>query len=224
MNADSQREANRFRDGVVLARYGCANGIGGVMSFALGELSIPRQAHHRVAPVYGGDLVLFAIVVAILGPGGYLVGRRLFEPVRRWMAEGRVPTASEREATFAFPFRIAAASLALWLLPVVVFGLWNLHVRHDSALAIAIAAAILLGGATTSAVAFLLVERAMRPLFAAVLANGVPERRTSLGIKPRLLVAWMVGSALPLLVMAISISKTELRPIPLPALVWLFTA
>ena len=58
---------------------------------------------------------------------------------------------------------------------------------------------ILIGGVTTCALAYLMIERSFRPLFAAVL-DGMPEPRPRTpGIRLRLLLAWAVGSAVPLL-------------------------
>ncbi|HET9608105.1 MAG TPA: adenylate/guanylate cyclase domain-containing protein, partial [Acidimicrobiales bacterium] len=61
----------------------------------------------------------------------------------------------------------------------------------------------LLGGVTTCALAYLLIERSFRPLFAHVL-DRVPDRRPRTpGIRLRLLLTWAVGSGVPLLALAL---------------------
>ena len=72
----------------------------------------------------------------------------------------------------------------------------------------------LIGGVTTCALAYLLIERSFRPLFAHVL-DGMPDRRPRTpGIRMRLLLTWAIGSGVPLLAMALVLflDGDEIRP------------
>ncbi len=54
-----------------------------------------------------------------------------------------------------------------------------------------------LGGMTTSAVAYLISERLLRPVVARALRERPPERPVTAGIVPRSLAAWALGSGVP---------------------------
>jgi adenylate cyclase len=85
----------------------------------------------------------------------------------------------------------------LWLVAVVCFTVLN--AIWSWLLAGIIAATTLLGGVTTCAAAYLLSERIMRSASARALASGTPDRPVLPGVAPRALLAWMLGSGVPLL-------------------------
>ena len=58
---------------------------------------------------------------------------------------------------------------------------------------------MLIGGVGVCAISYLVIEQTYRPLFAFALAGEAAPRPASLGIRPRLLLAWSVGSGVPLL-------------------------
>ena len=77
-------------------------------------------------------------------------------------------------------------------------------------------------GFTYALIVYLQTERALRPLFAMALTEaGVPERRF-VGVRPRLYVTWLLGSAGPLLfILAIPLRATkgdQLVPVLVPML------
>ena len=80
-----------------------------------------------------------------------------------------------------------------------MFSVGSLFFDHSVPQLVKIAVTILLGGLVSCTIAFLLTERAMRPVFALALAGETPERPASLGVQSRLLLTWGLGSALPLL-------------------------
>ena len=57
----------------------------------------------------------------------------------------------------------------------------------------------LLAGSCTAAVVFLLIERTIRPLYVATFAGGQDRHRSNLTLRMRLVLAWVTGSAVPLL-------------------------
>ena len=141
---------------------------------------------------------------AVLILPGYLWGHRTFTRAIAWALEGRTPSA--RRAV-----RGAARALAPGVATAAVLGARRLHLRRGSRRCSAprsstvarVVVGTVLGGVTTCALGYLLIERSFRPLFAHVL-DRVPDRRPRTpGIRLRLLLTWAVGSGVPLLAMAL---------------------
>ena len=65
-------------------------------------------------------------------------------------------------------------------------------------MALLIATALWLGGETTSALSYLFCERTIRPGTALALQARAPTRPT-LGVRSRLVIAWSLGTAVPML-------------------------
>jgi adenylate cyclase len=86
---------------------------------------------------------------------------------------------------------------------LIVFGVFNIY---DGPLTevIRTGAGIVLGGLSTTALAFLLLERRLRPVFALALDEGMPPHTATVGLRPRLLLAWALGSGIPLLGVAVA--------------------
>jgi adenylate cyclase len=137
-----------------------------------------------------GAYVLFAAVV------GTLWGLGQWRPTRRWLTEDREPTDSERRTTLRVPLRQLHIAGALWLVGALAF--FALNVSWSFLLAAIIGVTALLGGVTTGAMTYLLAERIMRSASARALAHGMPERPVLPGVTPRAMLAWALGSGVPL--------------------------
>ena len=134
---------------------------------------------------------------------GYLWGHRAFTRAIAWALEGRSPSLAERFAVLREPWRQALRPLLFWVIAAFVYaGITALFGASFITVARVIEGT-LLGGVTTCALAYLLIERSFRPLFAHVL-DRVPDRRPRTpGIRLRLLLTWAVGSGVPLLALAL---------------------
>ncbi len=115
-----------------------------------------------------------------------------------WLAEKRAPTAREQEATLRLPLREAARSSVAWAVGALFFALFAGFVDGVGGEAVRCGLTIVDGGLITCAVVFLLFERALRPAFAHALAGESPQSVVSIGVRPRLLLTWALGSAVPL--------------------------
>jgi adenylate cyclase len=151
------------------------------------------------------DVVLLigylAVSFAITG----VVFDRVMRSASGWVAEDRPPTQVERRRTLALPRRLAAICFVPWIGAAIVFGTWDSRYYGHSARQVSeIIFGTLDAGLVTCTLAFLLVERAMRPLFAYALAGGEPEddRARVGGVRLRLLITWILGSGVPLGAMA----------------------
>jgi adenylate cyclase len=80
----------------------------------------------------------------------------------------------------------------------VFFAVFSVVVDGEGAGAIRVGLTIIDGGLITCAVLFLLFERALRPVFAHALAGESPRKIVSIGVRPRFLLTWALGSAVPL--------------------------
>jgi adenylate cyclase len=133
---------------------------------------------------------------------GYLWGHRTFTRAIAWAIEGRPPTLPERFALLREPWRQALRPLLFWVIAAFLYGGITALFGAEFVTVARVVTGTLLGGLTTCALAYLLIERSFRPLFAYVL-DRVPDRRPrSPGIRLRLLLTWAVGSGVPLLAMA----------------------
>jgi adenylate cyclase len=88
-------------------------------------------------------------------------------------------------------------SAAMWLAGAVTFGVLN--GLYSAGLGALVASTIVLGGATTCAIVYLMTERSLRPVTAKALSSGPPARPATPGVTARLLMAWGFTTAVPIL-------------------------
>jgi adenylate cyclase len=173
-----------------------ANFTGAVVVFSLIAWGLPlpdvddQDAVLLVNLVVAGAYVIIACVI------GTVWGLRRFRETRRWLEEDREPDEAERRAALRIPLRQLHVSLTLWLIAAV--GVFCLNVAFSFLLAVVVGVTTLLGAITTSAMAYLLAERITRSTSARALASGVPGKRVGPGVAARALLAWILGSGVPL--------------------------
>ena len=136
-------------------------------------------------PVY----VSGAIVVGVVW-GTRQVLRRL-----GFILDEREPTDDERRAALRVAVSLVRLQAALWAGGVVTFTLLALVLQAELALTVAVA--VTLGGVVTCMAAYLLSEFVMRPVAARALATDHPEGQVVPGVTARLLLAWALGSGIP---------------------------
>jgi adenylate cyclase len=144
-------------------------------------------------------VVNLAAVIGILvvtGIGGTLIGRRMAQPIHRWLAAGRPPTDRERAIVLRQPLQCAVMDAVAWTASAFFF--FGLNAIWSVELGAHIASVIFLGGLTVTGVIYLLVERLMRPVTARALAYGPPKRRMRVGVKTRLILVWLSATGVPL--------------------------
>jgi adenylate cyclase len=98
------------------------------------------------------------------------------------------------------PWSLTKRSLLHWFAVAVVFAVLAAVLGAPAAAVMRIAIAIVSGGLITSALGFLLFERAFRPLIARALADAPlsgDRAGRGLSVSLRLLIAWVLGSAIP---------------------------
>ena len=169
-------------------------GAGVVAVLILVLLGSPHDlGSHRVAL-----LLLPLVFVPIAVIVGTITGWVLQRSTIRWVAAGRVPTREEARRAVRLPAQVTAVSAALWATGTAVIGTasWLLA---DAEVARRAYLTIGLGGLTTCGIAYLLCERAARPMLAEALATHPRRSMWSAGVGTRLVVTWLVTTGVVLL-------------------------
>jgi adenylate cyclase len=186
-----------------MARFGGANVAGAVVVFVYQTYVTEGVPEAESAFSEHAAVMLFVAYLAVTLVLGTVLALRITGRALPWLAEGRPPTDAERSATLRLPFDLARVGAVLWFGAVVVFGVFN-ALDGPAGEVVRISVGIVLGGLSTTALAFLLLERRLRPVVALALADGMPSHTGTVGLRPRLLLAWALGSGIPLLGVAVS--------------------
>jgi adenylate cyclase len=141
--------------------------------------------------------------VAVLVLPAYLWGHRAFSRAIAWALEDRAPSQTERFAVLREPRRQALRPLVFWVIGALLYGAITALVGADLVTVVRVVEGTVIGGVTTCALAYLMIEHSFRPLFAHVLDDLPEHRPRTPGIRLRLLLTWSVGSGVPLLAMAL---------------------
>jgi adenylate cyclase len=188
VDVDLWRETTRRLTWAAVA----ANGLGGLVLFLLIAFLIPfaPEGSRELNAVAGSIYLVLTLVV------GTSWGKRRNAPVERWLAGERAPTAEERRVALGMPFQFAMTAAVCWSIAAVLFTLLNVPEAGWGALVVG--GALVLGGETTTAVGYLLAERIVRPVTARALEGGSPPARCGPGVRGRLMMAWSLGTGVPL--------------------------
>ena len=133
--------------------------------------------------------------VAVTVPAGVVIGTRRLLPLRDWLVQERPATTRERRLVLRAPLRLFAVQATLWFGAAVLFGALNAGSSWAAGAEVAIMVA--LTGLITAAYTYLLVERVLRSVATRALAQGAPERLTVPGVAVRAVLAWGMGTGLP---------------------------
>src|SRR5947208_5681721 len=172
-------------------RIGLAH-LGGIV---LATVSGMLTNAHRHRPGFGHvDVLAFALYVPLSMTVCGLRSHHIYQRATTWLAEDREPTDAEQRSVLALPWREATEGLLPWLVAAAIWGCLNgLYYGNGVTYTLRTALSICLGGLASCAIAYLLAERTLRPVFALALARGVPDRAGSLGVRAKLLLSWVLG-------------------------------
>jgi adenylate cyclase len=173
-----------------------ANAVGAAVVFVFLGLVLPAPEIEDSTRALLTNLVITGIYVVAGTIVGSLWGARRLAPLRAWLRSDRPATEEERETVLRAPYRIVGVHAVLWSVAAVGFGAYDWTYSHE--LGQRVAMTVLLGGLTTCAIAYLLTERMLRPAAARALAEGVSEQTHAPGVKARALLAWLLGTGIPL--------------------------
>jgi len=173
------------------------NGLGATIVVAFASFLLPNT----VSDAQLNDLrartipAFFAFAVVALPLGWLLIQRRPFRSIQRWLLAGTPADDDVREHVVRYPRNWALWSFAVWVVGAVYETAVNASISNSAALAGAVA--IVLGGATSCSLQYLLVERTLRPVTALALSSGLPVHSRIPGVGHRLAMAWTLASGVP---------------------------
>ena len=188
---------------------------------------LARLTHRRMTPALGlsnlgGALVVFVFLTFLLPVQGggdpaeqrlvnaavfavFMVcslwygkrgGDRVAAPMVEWLRSDRPSTPEIRRTVLYLPMRQTRVAGAIWVASAVVFG--ALNAPYNPAGAADIVLTIVLGAFVTCTINYLLAERILRPVVSRAMVGSDEPPPVLLGVKPRLLLAWGVGTGIPL--------------------------
>lgn len=189
----------RMTPAIVLANVGGAVDVFYFLAFLL-----PSEGETDVVQQRTLNAVVFVAFLVVAVTVGRAVGGRIARPVVSWLEGERAPTESERRAVLRQPLWQMYVNGSIWMSAAVVFGLLNLF-SSSFRNGFDIALTIVLGGFTTCTIAYLLAERILRPVVSRAMLGSTEPPPVLLGVKPRLLLAWGVGSGIPMVGIAMSL-------------------
>lgn len=145
--------------------------------------------------VFSTDTLIAAMVLALLGfavMGVY--ARVVVTRTMGWLADGTEPDIRDRRFGLKLVRNQSILLATMWTVSGVVFFLVNHSGGAPAAWLIGLA--MLFGATTSTGAALLLIQRPMRPIIAATNPE-TDQRSTAPGILTRLLLMWLLSSALP---------------------------
>src|SRR5215218_996361 len=177
-----------------------ANAVGAAVVICFALFVLPKPEGVDDPEIYLSNLALALAYLAIAIAIGVSWGRRLVEGgpggTEAWLHQDRQPTPDEQLRVLRAPLRIMVVEAVLWGIAVVGFA--GLNAVFSVLLALGVGLTVALGGLTTSSVAYLLTELALRPVASRALASGATDRRGVPGVTSRWLLAWALGTGAPI--------------------------
>jgi len=177
-----------------------ANLIGMLVAVLIVTVAIPEPSVFDDAPAWITFIVAPGYLVAASAVGIYWITRRTVEALR-WAIEERAPTRIDERNTFLAPWRVAVVDLILWgvgaVLLTTLYGLVNIVFIPRFLFAVTFCGVLVATGS------YLLTEFALRPVAAQALEAGRPPRRLAAGIMGRTMMVWFLGSAVPVIGIAL---------------------
>jgi class 3 adenylate cyclase/MFS family permease len=207
--SESQRR-RRIRIQVILTILVlAANLIGIAVAALLVTVAIPEPSVFDDAPLWITFAVVPGYVAIALALGTNWITRRTVLALR-WAIEERKPSGTDERNTFLAPWRVAVVDLILWgfgaALLTTLYGLVNSVFIPRFLFAVSFCGVLVATGS------YLLTEFALRPVAAQALEAGRPPRRLTAGIMGRTMMVWFLGSAVPVIGIAlVAIFQTLMR-------------
>jgi len=175
-----------------------ANTSGAVLVFAFLQLlvPVPLKIRHDTGFIWlnVGLFVAFGAVGSVIAN---IRGPRIATELRRWFLSGEPPSQRQRQLALRQPLAQATLIAVLWAAAGVLFTTVNAF--ESTTVAFQVAFMIAIGGLASTALTYLLTERFTREVTATALAGAAPEEQVGPGVGARMIVAWGLAAAMPLL-------------------------
>jgi class 3 adenylate cyclase len=153
-----------------------------------------------VDTVFRTDTLIAAVILSVLGFASSIAYAVVVVDYKlRWFTAGEPPDAHDRLFVERFLRNQSAMLATIW----AVSGTVLFVINREGGVAVAwlIGMTVLLGVTTSTGAALLFIQRGMRPIIAA--ATSLSGRDTAPGVLSRLLLMWLMSSALPTIGIAV---------------------
>ncbi|GAY18293.1 adenylate/guanylate cyclase domain-containing protein [Mycobacterium sp. shizuoka-1] len=199
--SESQRR-RRVRIQIILTVFVVvANLIGVVVAMSVITVAIPvpnifAGRAHPITTVIAPAYVAVAVII-----GWIWATRRLLDALR-WSIEGRPPSPRDQRNTFRAPWRLTVIPLVLWGVGAAL--LTTLYGLVDTGYIPKMLFGITFSGIVVSASCYFFTEFALRPVAAQALEIGTPTQHGGPGVLGRTIMAWVLGSCVPVIGIALA--------------------
>ncbi|WP_141014694.1 adenylate/guanylate cyclase domain-containing protein [Nocardioides sambongensis] len=173
------------------------NILGAGVVFVVNTWAIPSPEPTREMVV---ALAIAIPVYVLVGAAiGVVLGTTTSLNALRWATrDGGQPTPAERSKALRVPLWLTLIQFGIWAVGTVLFTMLAARLQPDRALGTALTVGI--GAIVVSGVAYLVTEFALRPVAARALTDRtVSSRPRGVGVGPRMLLFWLVGTAAPVI-------------------------
>ena len=171
-----------------------ANAVGVVMTLMLLLLVLPAPDEGRLDDP--AALAVSAAYALLAIAYGTVRGLRLARPVVRMFERDAQPTEDERRAVLRLPAQATRMQLMLWFIGAAVFGAVA-AIQVSVLFGVEVACTVGLAGLATSGITYLLFQRLLRGAVHVALVHDPPRRREVPGVAFRVVLAWGLGTAVP---------------------------
>lgn len=193
---DESARVTTLRAQALLSVLLVTSNLGGVAAvYVLAAFVVPGPSPADPARIAVDNLILGLLYTALYTTAVVTRGRRYLVETTMGLRARRRLTEAEQKAVIRLPFTLATLQAAYWLSAAVIFAAFNALIGDH--LTVQIGATMALAGLLTSADSYLLGETVIRPLAARALAGGAPARLQVPGVRARAVLAWLLGSAVP---------------------------
>ena len=189
--------------------------IGALLVLGFLRFGLPPSDRLKLQDLPTPNLAIFLGYLVVSFTVGALISIKLLTPVFRWqrrdsrlIADDPADTEAARLRALRVPGYRSAISITTWLLGSGGFiaACWPVASHAAPVLAVA----TLLGATATAIIGYLQAERVLRPVAVAALRAGVPENFSRPGVVFRLVLAWVLSTGVPLLLIVLSVVATKL--------------
>ncbi|KJU99906.1 hypothetical protein ACN9MI_19280 [Rhodococcoides fascians] len=184
-----------------------ANAIGAVIVFVLARFILPLpvgseeilfcSGGHSAGCAPDRNYLAFFVYLPVAIGIGIALGLRVARPLVEWLHTGGTPSDETTIAVIRLPLRQLGVHVLLWALGVAVFV--GVNASAGAALSIIVAIAVSFGGLATCSLGYLVAERTLRPITAAVMEVSEVTDAAALGVKLRVVLIWVLSTAIPIL-------------------------
>jgi len=189
--------------------------IGALLVLGFLRFGLPPADRVKLQDLPTVNLAIFLSYLVLSFVVGASISFTLLRPVFRWQRRDALLTEADPAATeqarlraLRMPAYRSMISMTMWLLGAVVFIGASWPVASHAAPVLAVAT--LLGATATAIIGYLQSERVLRPVAVAALRGGIPENFRRPGVVLRLVLAWVLSTGVPLLMIILSIMGSKL--------------